>query len=455
MIDGRVVLPETRQTLQTHYPEAFRNPAYLRLLGYVFFSCRFAENCPGHVLLDQSALAWAEGKSNLVATRNYVGEPFLRAYLHDVHGRSFDDMGFKRGKERVWQATGPAAISQALKHELTTSRRERERHGVRLETGRRVDLRSPSETARWTAARKHRNAALLAQAALPGSVTEALSWLNVQPTSALRRVLRANLDEARRVIGPETLMPAQHQRANLRRLLAIEHLQVPTYQQSDAGSCPLIRPAEPAYRQLHPLVERQLYQHLHHFELPPLLHLAAEAWQDEELTSFLNPRPFRVRTLLDHFFYETGVGRTTDQHRHRFLLETVLRELILGASNRSLFSLLTQGTSTLDGLDEAVATVFLGSAPVRLVVQARERRAACLRPLGLNVREDLLQREWQGWAALLKAVRSFSRRDVQVVIGSRGDLYLHFSDESRAGVRLKQLKQVVRESWGNHVATHP
>ncbi|MFB9993402.1 hypothetical protein ACFFLM_15655 [Deinococcus oregonensis] len=57
MTEWLVVLPETRQVLQEHYPVAFQHAAYLRLLGHLLFSADYAEGQLGQVLLNQSVLA--------------------------------------------------------------------------------------------------------------------------------------------------------------------------------------------------------------------------------------------------------------------------------------------------------------------------------------------------------------------------------------------------------------
>lgn len=462
MKPDRIVLPETRAALQQAYPRAFTHPPYLRLLEHVLWSTHHLDGKPGHVVLDQQVLAWAEGQSARVATGKYNGEPVLRAYLQEVHGLTIEEMGFKRGQARAFQPSGPAAVRRALYQELCASRLDRRRRGVSLVTGRpvvRTAERYVRQKEQWRAAQ-----AQVLQATCPvGHPAHVLlTFLNTQPTRALRRLTQRHIDAAREAVRSVPELTEQQRGFNLRRLHDIEQDEVPLYEVVAEEAWPGLRPTTRAHRDLHPIARRTLYRACTRLVAPPLLlALAARLWKAPDLRAWLLEAMRHGWTPAERLFRASGLVATPQTLGYAFLLQEVLRSLLLGASPRTLTRYLSDGRGDFPGMGPAPARRLLASATVQTLLRARERRLSRLRaeggvqlasgtwlPLehaadGRGERQllaaELSAAEQAFWAPAVTYLTTRPRGEVAVACWLPDDISLHLRDASKAETHLRHL----------------
>lgn len=470
----RIVLPETREALQNLYPAAFENPSYLRLLEYLIFSTFEAEEKEGFLVIDATTLARLEGQEGRrVRSRNYVGKRLLEDFQRDVAPLVIEKHQYIESRARTVQRLQEPQLGKVLHHEFTSTRAERQERGVYLDTGRRPPKYPRTQIAEAQQARQEEVERITQEMDADHPAADLLRFLNTQPTTALKRIVSSNIDEAVRTVLGDAHMTVETKRYNLRLLhqidQSIQFNPAPLYQLSPQDRTVRLFPLEGSYLSLSRAVRQVVLKGCDEFDLNAAqLTLAAHAWQISNLSKTLTEErlvgPWVVLGRLAGLPIKGSAKPRFDQ---KVVLKRAVYALLFGASEDTVRKRLQTQTEGVPGLTPAQADQLLASDLMRDILAARKNRRqqiqaeggittvfgkrVSLSPSrkGRNVR-SLLVEEMQAYELyLLRPVVDYllhvGSEEVTITAWQHDGFTLHYKDSSKRTRHNRNLNNLVKD----------
>ncbi|MCP2014394.1 hypothetical protein L1280_001531 [Deinococcus sp. HSC-46F16] len=475
MKSRRIVLPETREALQNLYPAAFQNPGYLRLLEYLLFGTFVDKTNEDFLVIDARTLARLEGREGQVQSRNYVGKHMLEDFQRDVAPLIIENYQYTGGRARIVRRLEAPELSRILHREFTAPRVERTARGVYLETGRSPPKQSRIQATQARLARQEQAEHIAQELDANHPAAALLTFLNTQPTTALKRIIASNFDSAVSTVvnHPEMLLATK--RYNLRLLHDVGqdlgHNPAPLYRPSLGDRTVRLFPVEGSYLSLSRDIRKALLSGCDEFDLNAAqLTLSAHIWKIPSLTAALGDRRLHLLGPWALLGQQAGLpieGPIRPSFRQKVVLKRAVYALLFGAAEKTVQGYLLEGTEGVPGLTQAQVEQLMGSDLMRDILVARRDRQKQIQaeggittvfgkwvPLspGKTGRDhrSLMAEEMQAYELyLLKPVVDYllhiGSDEVTIAAWQHDGFTLHFKDNTKRARHNKHINQLVKD----------